>query len=66
MKERGERAEGFCGGHGIFQAYIDGPLNTFQTFSWATKYFLKFGFLVLFFKSRGLKHKTSKLAIKEI
>ena len=31
--------EGFCGGHEIFWAYIDGPLNIFQNFWWAMKYF---------------------------
>ena len=32
MQERGGRAEGFCGGHEIFQAYTDGSGNIFQNF----------------------------------
>ena len=30
--QEGEGAEGFCGEHEIFQAYIDGLLNIFQNF----------------------------------
>ena len=44
IKYVGEGPEGFCGGHDFFQAYIDRPLNIFQNFRWATKYFLKFYF----------------------
>ena len=58
--------EGFCRGHEIFQAYIDVRWNIFQNFCWATKYFFMFYFHNFIFKLKGLKHKISKLAIKEI
>ena len=41
-------------GHEIFFKIFDGPRNIF------------FLFIILFFKLKGLKHKISKLAIKEI
>ena len=63
MQEGGP--EGFCGGHEIFKAYIDGSWkiswNVFQNFWSATKYFLMFYFRI-FFKLRGLEHKISKLS----
>ena len=43
-------------GHEIFFKIFDGPQNIF----------LCFNFVILFFKLRGLEHKISKLAIKEI
>ena len=43
-------------GHEIFFKVFDGPRNIF----------LCSIFIVLFFKLKGLKHKISKLAIKEI
>ena len=60
IKYVGGGLEGFCRGHEIFQAYIDGPWIIFQSFCWATKYFH------MFLKLKELKHKISKLAIKEI
>ena len=42
-------------GHEIFFKIFDGSQNMF----------LCFIFIILFFKLKGLKHKTSKLAIKE-
>ena len=43
-------------GHEIFFKIFDGPRNIF----------LCSIFIILFFKLKGLKHKISKLAIKEI
>ena len=43
-------------GHEIFFKIFDGPQNVF----------LCSIFVVLFFKLRGLQHKISKLAIKEV
>ena len=43
-------------GHEIFFKVFDGPQNIF----------LCSIFVILFFKLRGLQHKISKLAIKEI
>ena len=43
-------------GHEIFFKIFDGPRNIF----------LCSLFVILFFKLRGLEHKISKLAIKEI
>ena len=43
-------------GHEIFFKIFDGPQNIF----------LCSIFIILFFKLKGLKHKISKLAIKEI
>ena len=43
-------------GHEIFFKIFDGPQNIF----------LCSIFVILFFKLRGLEHKISKLAIKEI
>ena len=43
-------------GHEIFFKIFDGPRNIF----------LCFIFIILFFKLKGLKHETFKLAIKEI
>ena len=52
----GGGAESFCGGLEIFPKIFDGPLNTF----------LCSIFIISFFMLKGLKHKISKLAIKEI
>ena len=43
-------------GHEIFLKIFDGPQNIFSCSI----------FVILFFKLRGLEHKVSKLAIKEI
>ena len=43
-------------GHGKFFKIFEGPQNIF----------LFFIFVILFFRLRGLEHKISKLAIKEI
>ena len=43
-------------GHEIFPKIFDGPQNIFLCST----------FVILFFKLRGLQHKISKLAIKEI
>ena len=43
-------------GHEIFLKIFDGPQNIS----------LCFIYIILFFKLKGLKHKISKLAIKEI
>ena len=43
-------------GHEIFFKIFDGPRNIFLCST----------FIILFFKLKGLKRKTSKLAIKEI
>ena len=43
-------------GHEIFFKIFDGPQNIFLCST----------FVILFFKIRGLEHKVSKLAVKEI
>ena len=58
--------EGFCGAMKYFRHILMGHERFFKIFDGPRNNFLYSVFLILFFNLRGLQHKISKLAIKEI
>ena len=57
---------GVCGVMKYFRYILIGHEIFFKTFDGPQNIFLCFIFVSLFFKLRGLQHKISKLALKEI
>ena len=66
IKYVGGGPEGFCGVMKYFRHILIGHEIFFKIFDRIQNFFLCSIFVILFFKLRGLEHKISKLAIKEI